>query len=79
MQCSWNNKTSKYETMESVPRGEVDGLDEYVFIARARIGKYINVVKKLNRWETLDKKTSDPVFYVNIKSEKLRDILRTVL
>jgi len=49
MQCSWNNKISKYETMESVPGGEVDGLDEYVFIARARIGKYINVVKKLNR------------------------------
>lgn len=27
----------------------------------------------------LDKKTSDPVFYVDIKSERLRDILRTVL
>lgn len=65
--------------MESAPIGEVDGLDEYIFIARARIGKYINIVKKLDRWEVLDKKTSDPVFYINIKSEKLRDILRIVL
>lgn len=27
----------------------------------------------------LDKKISDSVFYVDIKSEKLRDVLRTVL
>ncbi|KAI4176460.1 MAG: hypothetical protein LQ343_000996 [Gyalolechia ehrenbergii] len=58
----WNDKISRYETMESTPAGEVDGLDEYDFIARARI----------------DKKTSEPVFYVDIKSEKLRDILRTI-
>ncbi|KAL9004824.1 MAG: hypothetical protein Q9188_002368 [Gyalolechia gomerana] len=59
----WNDKTSRYETVESTPAGEVDGLDKYIFVARARI----------------DKKTSEPVFYVDIKSEKLRDILRTVL
>ncbi len=35
--------------MESVPRGEVDGLDEYIFIARVRISKYIDIGKRLNR------------------------------
>lgn len=34
--------------MESTPAGEVDGLDEYDFIARARIGKYIDIRKKLD-------------------------------
>ncbi|KAL9126352.1 MAG: hypothetical protein Q9217_004582 [Psora testacea] len=59
----WNEKTGRYETVESLPPGEVEGLDEYVFIARARI----------------DKGSSDPVFYIDVKSDKLRDILRTVL
>lgn len=54
-------------------------LDEYIFVARARIDKYIDMSKELDRWETLDKKTSNPMFYIDIKSEKLRDILRTVL
>ena len=57
----------------------MDWLDEYVFVARARIGKYIDIGTKLDRWVKLDKKTSDPVFYIDIKSEKLRDFLRTVL
>ncbi|KAL2037270.1 hypothetical protein N7G274_009959 [Stereocaulon virgatum] len=56
----WNEKTSQYETIESSPPGEVEGLDEYVFVARARI----------------DKNSSDPVFYIDVKSNQLRDILR---
>ncbi|KAL2058743.1 hypothetical protein ABVK25_000034 [Lepraria finkii] len=59
----WNEKTGRYETVESSPPGEVEGLDEYVFVARA--------------W--IDNKPSDPVFYIDVKSDKLRDILRTVL
>ncbi len=39
---------SRYETVESATAGEVNGLDEYVFAARSRIGKDINVVKQLD-------------------------------
>ncbi|KAL2044108.1 hypothetical protein ABVK25_012460 [Lepraria finkii] len=61
---SWNKKEYKYKVVESITlSAEVDELDEYVFVARVRI----------------DKKTTDPTFFVNIKSEALRDILRTVL
>ena len=47
LQHSWNEKTSQYETVESSPPGEVEGLEEYVFVARARIGKYTGMVKSL--------------------------------
>ncbi|KAL9043420.1 MAG: hypothetical protein Q9214_003395 [Letrouitia sp. 1 TL-2023] len=42
----WNEKTSQYETIESSPPGEVEGLDEYVFVARARIGRYADIVNR---------------------------------
>lgn len=29
--------------------------------------------------ETLDKKTEEPIYFIDLKSEALRDILRTVL
>ncbi|KAI9726527.1 MAG: hypothetical protein M1835_003773, partial [Candelina submexicana] len=60
----WDEKAYKYKVVDStVPSGEVEELDEYVFVIRVRI----------------DKKTTDPKFYVDIKSEALRDILRTTL
>lgn len=65
--------------MKFAPAEEMNELNEYVFVARARIDKYIDMSKKLDRWETLDKKTSNSMFYIDIKSKKLRDILRTVL
>ena len=40
LQHSWNEKTGQYETVEASCPGQVKGLDEYVFVARARIDKY---------------------------------------
>ncbi|KAI9692065.1 MAG: hypothetical protein M1812_008540, partial [Candelaria pacifica] len=78
----WDDSTSKYKTVDSaaLPK-EVTGLDKYVFVVRARTGK------RMGSWqahfnakvENLEKKTSKQVFYVNIKSDGLRDVLRVVL
>ena len=36
---SWDEKAYKYKIVEStVPSGEVEELDEYVFVVRVRIG-----------------------------------------
>ncbi len=66
--------------MESVePVGEVEELDQYVFVIRVRIGKYNAICQNCRTNKVLDKNTSDPTFYVDIKSQALRDILRAVL
>lgn len=43
--------------------GEVNELDQYVFVNRIRINK----------------KTKDSISYIDVKSEGLRDVLRKVL
>ncbi len=75
----WDGKAYKYKVVESTPTPEVTELDEYVFIVRIRIGEYTCLTKAL--WLTLDidRKTSEPTAFVDIKSEGLRDILRIVL
>ncbi|KAI9715641.1 MAG: hypothetical protein M1812_005793 [Candelaria pacifica] len=60
----WDDSTSKYRIVNSVALPEeVTDLDEYIFVVRART----------------EKKTSEQVFYVDIKSDGLRDVLRVVL
>jgi hypothetical protein len=58
----------------------VTALDEYVFVVRARTGR------SMKRWQYLgaeienaDKQTFEQVFYIDIKSEGLRAVLRIVL
>ncbi|KAF8850015.1 P-loop containing nucleoside triphosphate hydrolase protein [Acephala macrosclerotiorum] len=60
----WDEKAYKY-TIEESPKSvnEANELNQYVFVVRARI----------------DKKTSANTVYIDIKSECLRDVLRTVL
>ena len=79
---SWNEKEYKYKIVEPpTPSGEVDELDEYVFVVRVRIGEYVMLCTIPCHWRycNLDKKTTDPTYFVDVKSEGLRDILRTVL
>lgn len=59
---------------------EVTDLDEYMFVVRARTGKSMESwhVSMLRR-EIPEKGASEQLFYVDIKSNGLRDILRIVL
>jgi len=42
---SWDEKEYKYKVVESTtPSGEVDELDEYIFVLRVRIGKYVDLL-----------------------------------
>ncbi|KAI4098498.1 MAG: hypothetical protein LQ339_006376 [Xanthoria mediterranea] len=60
----WDNITSKYKIVDSSALLEaVTDLDEHVFLVRART----------------DKQTSEQEFYIDVKSDKLRDVLRVVL
>ncbi|KAF4628864.1 hypothetical protein G7Y89_g9286 [Cudoniella acicularis] len=60
----WDDKAYKY-TIEESPKSvnKANELDQYVFVIRARIKK----------------KISAATVYIDIKSEYLRDVLRTVL
>jgi hypothetical protein len=51
----------------------VNTLDKYVFILRKRVGKYKYFYTFLFRTNnnSLDKKTKEPTFYVDVKSEEL--------
>lgn len=58
----------------------VTDLDEHVFVIRARTGKSMGPWKYLSvKVRTPDKETCEQVFYIDIKSERLRDVLRIVL
>ncbi|KAG0645018.1 26S proteasome regulatory subunit [Hyphodiscus hymeniophilus] len=60
----WDEKTYKYKIVESQELpAEADKLDSYVFVIRGRI----------------DKKTTETTFYIDVKSECLRDALRNIL
>lgn len=59
---------------------EVTDIDEYMFVVRARTGKSMESwhVSMLTQ-ENPEKGASEQVFYVDIKSNRLRDILRIIL
>lgn len=78
---SWDAGVSKYKAVDSAVLPEaVTDMDEYVFIIRARIGKSIELQKYLStKIEIPDKQTFEQVFYINIKSDGLRDVLRIIL
>ncbi|KAL2041526.1 hypothetical protein N7G274_005908 [Stereocaulon virgatum] len=60
----WDTTTSKYKIVDSSALPEaVKDLDEHMLVVRART----------------DKETFEQVIYIDIKSEKLRDVLRVVL
>lgn len=60
----WDDTASKYKIVESsTPTPKADKFDEYIFVARMRI----------------DKKTNDATYFIDVKSEGLRDILRSVM
>jgi len=45
---SWNETEYKYKVVESTtPSGEVDELDEYIFVLRMRIGEYVDLCTAL--------------------------------
>jgi hypothetical protein len=78
---SWDDKAYKYSIEES-PKSvdEANELDQYMFVVRARIGQYLRSKQTpCTHEDILDKKASANTVYIDIKSEWLRDVLRTVL
>ena len=62
------------------PAAQATRLDQYVFIARRRVGEYIDAAPSfLADYEYLDKKTKMTTCYIDVKSKLLQDILRGVL
>ena len=62
------------------PTGEVNELEQYVFVVRVRIGEDREFAQGLfHANESADKSTKEPTSYIDIKSELLRDILRVIL
>ncbi|CZR66033.1 uncharacterized protein PAC_15933 [Phialocephala subalpina] len=60
----WDAKAYEYKVVESItPPDEENELDQYIFVVRTRI----------------DKKTEKRTHYIDLKSEGLRDVLRSVL
>jgi len=58
----------------------VTNLDEHVFVVRIRTGKSMGFWKYLGaKIRILDKETFEQVFYIDIKLDRLRDVLRVVL
>lgn len=78
---SWDARAYKYKIVESsTPTSEMDGLDEYIFVDRTRIGKQKAPQRRLLLIvRGLNKTTGDPTHFIDIVSEALRDTLRTVL
>ena len=63
----------------ALPEAVMD-LDEHVFVVRARTSKSIETWKYLGaEIRVPDKETFEQVFYIDIKSDRLRDVLRVVL
>ena len=58
----------------------MDIYDECIFVVRIRIGKREgNYQIYVTNGETIDKKTERTAHFIDVKSEGLRDILRSVL
>ena len=66
--------------MESItPPDEENELDQYVCVVRTRIGEYPSLGPSLYPDSKIDKKTEKRTHHIDIKSEGLRDVLRSVL
>ena len=74
---SWDVKTYEYKIAE--PSKGLSELDQYIFVVRQRTGTCDDVCIRPSNNDCLDKITMDLTCYIDIKSEELRDILRTVL
>ena len=74
---SWDVK--KYEYKITEPSKQLSELDQYVFVVRQRTGTCNDVCIRLSNNDGLDKITMDLTCYIDVVSEELRDILRTVL
>lgn len=78
---SWDEKKGNYKIVESsTVEGDVDELDQYVFVARARVGQ-LHILRSalLSLTMKTDKKTQDASHFINVKSSELKDALGTVL
>ena len=79
--CSWDEKAYKYIIAKPADlKEEADELSQYVFVVRIKIGKH-GISFRCQPLLTMapDKKTKNPTVYIDVKSELLRDTLRTVL
>lgn len=66
--------------MESITLpDEENELERYIFVARTRIGEYPSLGPNLYPDSKADRTTEKQTHHVDIKSEGLRDVLRSVL
>ncbi|KAH7230074.1 P-loop containing nucleoside triphosphate hydrolase protein [Fusarium redolens] len=63
---AWDDKTFKYKIVED-NQSRIGNLDQFVFVARDRIGKLISIDNR---------RTQDKTTFIDVKSAALRDILR---
>ena len=61
---------------KSPPTEDISELDQYVFVERIRIRESCRYPSILSILTLSDKETHDRTYYLDIKSEGLRDILR---
>ena len=54
-------------------------MNTYSLFARGSVSLSTSGQMPLANDDTLDRKTDDPIFYIDIKSQELRDILRNML
>jgi hypothetical protein len=77
---SWDVKAYKYKIVESItPPDEENELDQYIFVVRTRIGEYLSFGPSLYPNSKVDRETKKRTHHLDIKSEGLRDVLRSVL
>ncbi len=66
--------------MESITLpDEENELDQYIFVVCTRIGEHSSLGPNLYPDSKADRTTKKQTHYVDIKSEGLRDVLRSVL
>ena len=58
----------------------MDAYNKYIFVVYTRISKYKDSYWiYITKGKTIDKKTERIIYFINVKSKGLRDILRSVL
>jgi hypothetical protein len=62
-----------------MPPDEENELDQYIFVVRTRIGEYPSLGPGLYPNSKVDRTTEKQTHHIDIKSEGLRDVLRSVL
>ena len=76
---SWDPKSCKYKTEQSLPTEDANEFDEYIFVVRTRIGKSSRSGTTATNLDCADgNKAFDLTIYVDIKSVDLRDVLRKI-